>query len=384
MLDRNVLLEQLSFMKDRLFADHEYDNACVRSVWARIVQDPDFTSRASQAPPRFQLPNAWEPVGAVHNILPQSGGYTVLSVDGSQIYPDRHMFGGSCFLINVGGIVLTYGPGGGVSFFSQPRVFVPQDVAAKVGEPNFSQDLVDLVREEFELKKCALQSEQLLARHKNVIALFDGSLVFFHLEQKSPQVRAYFMQEYLAQLEYLYHLRIPIAGYISLPRGGDLANYISFELSTFTECDYAGMPECHGIGQPDVDGVLDAHIASWMLGPMQRTGVFASTASVASSYPEHLRPYFCYVHVGQEIGRIEVPAWVAQDRELIDKVCSVVVDQCDKGRGYPVAIAEAHEQAVVKGADRDFFYHLIHKMGIAEQKKFRISQKSLKKRGIGI
>jgi hypothetical protein len=37
----------------------------------------------------------------------------------------------------------------------------------------------------------------------------------------------------------------------------------------------------------------------------------------------------------------------------------VVVDQCRRGQGYPVALARAHEQAVVSGADRLRFNELV-------------------------
>lgn len=57
-----------------------------------------------------------------------------------------------------------------------------------------------------------------------------------------------------------------------------------------------------------------------------------------------------------------------------------MLDQACKGNGYPVAIAEAHEQAVVKGPDRDFFYLLINKLAYDEKKRMSLSQKSMKKR----
>lgn len=38
---------------------------------------------------------------------------------------------------------------------------------------------------------------------------------------------------------------------------------------------------------------------------------------------------------------------------------SLVLDQCRRGQGYPVAISEAHEQAVINGADRQFFKQML-------------------------
>jgi hypothetical protein len=65
-------------------------------------------------------------------------------------------------------------------------------------------------------------------------------------------------------------------------------------------------------------------------------------------------------------------------------ITKIVVDQVKKGYGYPVALAEAHEQAVVKGPDRDFFYHLITKLGIEQRRRTTVSFKSAKKRSVAV
>ncbi|MBV8660536.1 MAG: hypothetical protein JO129_00095, partial [Candidatus Dependentiae bacterium] len=46
---------------------------------------------------------------------------------------------------------------------------------------------------------------------------------------------------------------------------------------------------------------------------------------------------------------------------------------------YPVCLFEAHEQAVIKAIDRDFFYRMIEKMSHQKAKSYLISQKSIKK-----
>jgi len=49
-----------------------------------------------------------------------------------------------------------------------------------------------------------------------------------------------------------------------------------------------------------------------------------------------------------------LPEWAALDEELLNLTHSLVLDQCRKGQGYPVALSESHEQAVVTGVDRKF------------------------------
>ena len=56
---------------------------------------------------------------------------------------------------------------------------------------------------------------------------------------------------------------------------------------------------------------------------------------------------------------MEVPGWVALDEGLLGLSHSLILDQCRRGQGYPVAISEAHEQAVVHTSDRRRFKDLV-------------------------
>ena len=169
-----------------------------------------------------------------------------------------------------------------------------------------------------------------------------------------------------------------VAGYISLPKSKDVVNLVRVVLDN---------PEkfgCEISDQENINHIVDATIASFFLKKHHRTIIFKSNASITKQYPEHLKPHFFYLHVGDEIGRVEVPAWIATDETKVATIARVIIDQCIKGRGYPVVLAEAHEQAVVKGPDREFFYQLITRFGVERKKQMHVSQKSLKKRGIGI
>ena len=59
-----------------------------------------------------------------------------------------------------------------------------------------------------------------------------------------------------------------------------------------------------------------------------------------------------------EIARVEVPDWLAEDPELSALSHAMLVKQCQLGFGYPVAVPEAHEQAVISGHDRAEFRRL--------------------------
>jgi len=86
--------------------------------------------------------------------------------------------------------------------------------------------------------------------------------------------------------------------------------------------------------------------------------------------------------VGTEVARVEFPGWVLDDRALLDDALSLVLAQVQKGYGYPVALAEAHNQAVVRGGDRTRFFALLEQQMIrAGLQNVGVSYKEARKRG---
>ena len=120
-----------------------------------------------------------------------------------------------------------------------------------------------------------------------------------------------------------------------------------------------------------------------ILKPGQRSPVFRSSSKILEAYGRHWIHFF-YVHVGQEIGRVEVPEWVVKDQDMLELVHACICDQAEKGQGYPVALSEAHERAVVRSADRESFYRFLRDTYVRNDVRARISTKSLKKRHVGI
>jgi hypothetical protein len=65
---------------------------------------------------------------------------------------------------------------------------------------------------------------------------------------------------------------------------------------------------------------------------------------------------------------------------LLDLTHSLVLDQCRRGQGYPVALSEAHEKAVVTGADREEFWELVEESLVESKIPTYTSTKSQSKR----
>ncbi len=393
MLDRNKLVYLLDQISSQLFSNKETDqNALAGAIWQSIAKDPAFADRVTDSESSFLLPRWQGNLSDVFEAPVPLAEYTVLGVDGSQVYPERHLAGVGCFVVNTGGCLLRYGATSSVEFFSAPQVFTPEKLTEDFG--HFSTDMVDLKREACEFETAFDKSIQILSQWPTIVSvgqrrpfvfLFDGSLIFWHLEGKPQDVRDAFLRVYLDYLQKFYDKAIVMAGYISMPKSRELVNLTRIGLCRF---DKANCIPCHSAFTDfpckAVDQVLDTQLCKMFLPKFGRTTIFYSTSNIVEHYPQHLKPAFFYLDVGSEVVRIEIPAWVANDPSAIDLVCAVALDQANKGRGYPVALAESHEQAVIRGADRDFFYHVMSKRSLEHQRRIVMSPKSIKKKGIGI
>jgi NurA-like 5'-3' nuclease len=92
--------------------------------------------------------------------------------------------------------------------------------------------------------------------------------------------------------------------------------------------------------------------------PGERTPLFESRSKILSAYGDQRVGYF-YLHAGEEIAKIEAPLWVGKNETWLNALAAQCVDQAHLGGGYPVILAEAHEQAVIRGPDREMFYALM-------------------------
>jgi hypothetical protein len=117
------------------------------------------------------------------------------------------------------------------------------------------------------------------------------------------------------------------------------------------------------------------------LGESERSALFAATLhEKLERYYDGHRIHFFYLNVGSELARVEVPEWVAEDPAALGLVQAVVYDQCRRGQGYPVVLTRAHEQAVVRSADRAMVRLLLANLFAARGLRARFSEKEAAKR----
>ncbi len=174
------------------------------------------------------------------------------------------------------------------------------------------------------------------------------------------------------------------ASYISLPNSSEVSNLLRLSL-----CDYDPLGNCHqhcrtfipGDRHCDVlNAFTDRDLFDRILAPGERSAVFASRQAVVRDYYGDHWVHFFYVNVGEEIGRVEVPGWVASDPVLLDLTHTLVIDNARRGGGYPVVLQEAHEQAVITAADREAFSVMVERFLQGQHLPVYTSQKQRSKR----
>ncbi len=299
--------------------------------------------------------------------------WRAVSVDGSHIDVDRHL-PAPCFLVNLGGCILDYGASPGAVFFNEPQLAIDRDDLHLADEPGsiteqaVTGQLLGVLRGIRELERLADEVENGRWDHP-VLALVDGTLVLWGLAGRiyPPFVRETLLhQRFLPALERFRRAArerpVVLAAYVSLPRTTEVANAIRCCLCPFeaSRCSIScnnrrsTLPPCD-----TSNDFLDREVFREILGPGCRSPVYGTDPEAARDYPREHQISFFYLNTGAEIARVEVPRWVAADESLLALGHALIVQQCDKGQGYPVAISEAHEQAVITGLDRQLFRRMV-------------------------
>jgi NurA domain len=324
--------------------------------------------------------------------------HTVLATDGSQISPNHHEIA-YCYLLNIGRIALHYGQNRLPLLDSQPEVFYRRETIYLARQWG--------IRPEEWMGYCRTIAEaQALAKlgatrcaTSPTLAMVDGSLIYWFLESLPTEAREQILPPILAAWDHLRQQDIPLVGYISASRSSESLNFLRLQACPYTtpDCQSHCQSQSQSDSQPGqesaadrtghlpcqqgLDPLRDSQLWATRLAPGERSPLWRSSARIGQHYGEHLI-HFCYLHTGSEIARVEMPAWVSENRNTLDLALAMVLAQAHKGQGYPVALAEAHNQAVVRGGDRTRFFALLEEHLIqAGLQNVGTSYKEARKRG---
>jgi NurA domain len=337
-----------------------------------------------------------EPLSDLTYIPAPPAAHTVFATDGSQISPNHHEIA-YCYLLNIGTVMLHYGQSRHPVLDSVPEVFYkPEDLYMSrqwgirteewMGYRRAVSEAIALA--EMGTNWTKFNNDQLPAP---ALAMVDGSLIYWFLEPLPNEARDQILEPILAAWDNLRLARIPLVGYLSASRSSESLAFLRFQACTYevpdciNNCPNVGFTATSSFAEKApcqvFEPLRDVILWSTILSPGQRSPLWKSQARILDLYGLN-SVYFCYVHVGTEIARIEVPEWVAQDSAQLDLALGMMLAQVHKGGGYPVTLAEAHNQAVVTGGDRGRFFALLEQQMIkAGLKNVGISYKETRKRG---
>ncbi|MBF2098292.1 MAG: DNA double-strand break repair nuclease NurA [Gloeomargaritaceae cyanobacterium C42_A2020_066] len=356
-----------------------------QTFWQQAQAQPQLLLDRHPSPPArpaFTTALPLEPLDTCITLEPAPNRHTVLATDGSQIAPSHHEIA-YCYLINIGYVALQYGSGRPARLDSIPEIFYKTDDLYRCRRWGLrTEDWMGHRRTQMEMTLLAELTTQWRAQHPDepAVALVDGSLTYWFLEPLPAEARTLILEPILAAWQQLRTLRVPVVSYLSASRSIEVLNSLRLLACPYPEIDCQAHCRGQAEGAPcdQWRSLRDTSLAQTQLQPGQRGPRWQSTARILETYGESTI-HFCYLHAGAEVARLEFPSWL--DTPTLNIALGLVLAQVTKGYGYPVALAEAHNQAVVRGQDRSRFFSLVNAQLIRQgMGSSQVSAKEARKR----
>ncbi|NBV40959.1 hypothetical protein EBR77_03895, partial [bacterium] len=123
MLNIQKVIEQVQKSEQQLFFVQQNIQESLVHDWQAFCADRETMHKAAAKKYGVLVPRYTQPIDKVYDVPFVTTGYSVLAVDGSQIYYDRHQ-GPACYVINTGAVYISYQqPRSVVEMDNQPHVF---------------------------------------------------------------------------------------------------------------------------------------------------------------------------------------------------------------------------------------------------------------------
>lgn len=393
-LDLSILSKQVRQMSQELAHNDGRFKASIEQVRTTYLESTGreeeliaLMNESSNANPWRSMASPWkEPFDTRRDVPPVPADYALVATDGSQIDVDRHSIA-TYYLINIGKVYLRYGQHPKAHLDSEPVLYYrDEDLYFVKGVRRIPIDgsALNARRDVQELVVLDALSETMLDTDIPTIALQDGTLLRWTLAGTDKIVQDKFLSAYLESLENMRCRGVPVASYISNPRATEVIGLIRLLFCPDVDIAQKRGAQCSQCSDERAgvllscslcDNLRDSDLFFDWLSEGQRGPLFISMNQVnTKSYGDH-RICFFYMRVGREMARVEVPEWVASELDQLDRVHAIVYDQCSRGQGYPVALARAHEKAVVRTADRRTLQRMIEESLVRAEVAANMSMK---------
>ena len=383
------VIKMIAALKDRRAEQAKRLKYALETLNSPAIDLEDLKKKIKAAKTTWLVAEITEGLNQRYPLPPLPPDFTVIAADGSHIDVDRHQ-STRCYLINIGSVVINYGSKPEALLSSDPRLY-SEDKDLVITPPGGGREqpiegTVLGIKRSVEECKSLVALAASLPPQSTALALMDGTLILWGLEAYPDFVTdTLLINGMLKCLDAIKKLnkdrRLALASYISFPRSTDVVNVLRVVIcpNDVPDCDKQCPPgkerDCEALA-----GVRDRDIFMNLLEDGERSALFISPSKIVKDYYGEHKVYFFYLRVGEEIARIEIPQWAAENETLLNLTHSLVFDQCQRGQGYPAALSEAHEQAVVTGADRENFRELVESTLTEEHLPVASSGKSSSKR----
>ena len=275
---------------------------------------------------------------------------TIIAVDGSQIMPDRHA-AYLYYLINVGGIVYHHGYADAPDIFSIPEIFYPKDDAA-IDNFNDTSGAVSIERDITEIKTLARKTIANRQNAQPMVSILDQRLLYWPIGSAGVADNA-IVTEWGEHMTAMRQAGTSLCGYIDRPRTSSVLMLLrSLEGLDDVEFDWKLLGKRKATG-----GITDIDLFRELLKPGERSKIFVNISPANDTFRaqdadnEVCFFYFNPSMAGQQIARVDIPRWVAEDENAVTAVHSLLYSQCQLLGDYPYALARADEMAVVGRQD---------------------------------
>jgi hypothetical protein len=345
--------------KLRLIAglDRAFNERLGRYSGSKVLEEGPLVQRFGQAFRSRQEATDWA--------LEVLKNRNIAAVDGSQIYPSRHI-SVPIGLVQACTVVNSHGEKR-FSTSSKLHLMLPADFEKK-GNYVYAQAPVSTRRFELECR----QIGEFMRAHPGDMVFLDGSLVLSFIQPQEECEQAQYVNAVVELLDVAEETRSPLIAYTDMSMSKDLVTLMghAFRLQ----------PSGH---------LTDAFLISDRLQWGDRTRAFQSDRddrlgkgqpSTLDLYGRHRDgiAYFYVMSGGQLASKVEVPKW-CHDDGLLEQIADTIRAECIVRPGYPDIIHRAHEYAAISFAETEMFRGMIDAFAAKHRIKIYKSAKELNK-----
>lgn len=343
------LSSRLQMARNRFAAAGDLDFVHQR---INLTRQPDVSGYRGAAP--LDAPYH-EPINAIFpppEFTPESA--TIIAADGSQIYPNEqnpiHYF-----LINTGLFIYHHGEDAAPEWHTIPQLFFHKEHIHDKSGRLIRSRTVDARRTVTEIQQLGKLAWELRGHPRPIIALYDNHLMFS--VNNDITGHEFLANDYQGALVHLNDAGAILAGYVDNPSRSRMVIRL-LHLLNLTEAEVYETDLSTG---GDLEGLRDIHLFNSVLQPGERSALMVQNSPRNFAFRQRGESYeiaYFYLKVSSgyqdAIARVDIPMWVARDKQAVDELHALLLEQCAmQGRNpYPYALTRADEIAVVTSRDK--------------------------------